>query len=127
MALAFTTATRADCVRRQVGAVLIMPDRTLAASGYNGAPSGDTGCMSGGCPRATSTDPPYSSYDTGPTSCVAIHAELNCLLRASWAEQKHATIYCTDRPCDACLRIIRASGVDRVVWARPESGEWNRN
>lgn len=116
LALAATVALRADCSRRRVGAVLMTPDHSIVATGYNGAPPGERGCLAGGCPRATSEVAPGSSYDTGPGACIAIHAEQNALLRASWAEQQDATLYITDEPCEGCWRIIRASPVSRVVW-----------
>lgn len=115
LGLAEAVATRADCSRRQVGAVLLTPDRTVVATGYNGAASGERGCLAGGCPRAYSTVAPGSSYDTGPGACVAIHAEQNALLRASWAAQAAATLYVTQQPCVGCHRMILASRVARVV------------
>jgi dCMP deaminase len=121
LSLAAAVAIRADCSRRQVGAVLMTPDNTVVATGYNGAPPGAKGCLAGGCPRAASDAAPGSSYDTGPGTCIAIHAEINALLRASWAEQKWATLYITDAPCDGCWRIIKGSQVARVVWPEGEA------
>lgn len=115
LAIARTVAERADCSRRRVGAVLMAPDHTIVATGYNGAAPGEVGCLAGGCPRASSNVAPTSSYDSGPGTCIAIHAEQNALLRASWAEQQGATLYGTDEPCAGCLRTIKGSGVARVV------------
>jgi dCMP deaminase len=121
LGLAHAVATRADCSRRKVGAVLMTRDHTVVATGYNGAPPRARGCLQGGCPRAHSDVPPGSSYDTGPGSCIAIHAEQNALLRASWDEQAGSTLYITDAPCDGCWRLIRGSRVARVVWPGGEA------
>lgn len=61
--LARATAQRADCSRRQVGAVLMRPDHTIVATGYNGAAPGFPGCLIGACPRAQSDVEPGSSYE----------------------------------------------------------------
>lgn len=92
------------------------PDHSIVATGYNGSPPGHPSCLAGACPRAESGVLPGSSYDTGPGACIAVHAEQNALLRASWHEQKDATLYSTYEPCDGCWKIINASPVSRVVW-----------
>jgi dCMP deaminase len=69
----------------------------------------------GACPRARSDVAPGSSYDTGSGSCIAIHAEANALLYADRDKCEGATIYCTDEPCDGCLRLIVGAGVTRVM------------
>lgn len=102
-----------------MGAVIMTPDHSLVAEGYNGAAPGKVGCLAGGCPRGQlgfEACPPGSSYDTGAGSCIAIHAEQNALLRASWAEQRGATMYVTDEPCVGCWRTIGGSNLHRVVW-----------
>lgn len=115
LALAETVSLRADCTRRQVGAVIMDPEHRLVAEGYNGAPSGETGCIAGGCPRSLSGVEPGSSYDTGAGACIALHAEQNALLRASWDEMMDSTLYITDDPCDGCWRMIRGTPITRVV------------
>ena len=114
--LARAVSLRADCSRRQVGAVLMRPDHTIVATGYNGAAKGERGCLSGGCPRSSSDVEPGSSYDSGPGRCIAIHAEQNALLRASWDEMAESTLYVTHEPCSGCSRTIAGSPVVRVVW-----------
>lgn len=119
--IAYDVATRADCTRRQIGAVLVKGNRIFAA-GYNGAPSGDPGCLTdGACPRGNSDVPHQSSYDTGPGSCIALHAEQNCIIYSSREQSQGATLYCTDVPCDGCVRMIRGAGILRVV--TPEGSE----
>lgn len=122
--LAQTVALRADCTRRRVGAVLMKADHSIVGTGYNGAPSGRPGCLSAGaCPRGQSDVAPGSSYDTGAGSCIAVHAEQNVLLRASWADQEGSTLFITDRPCDGCLRMLEGSNIARAIWP---GGTWTR-
>ena len=117
MTLAKAYATRADCSRRKVGAVVIGPDGFERGGGYNGAPVGEPGCLSAGaCPRAHSDVPEGSSYDTGPGRCISIHAEINAVLSAGGRDGcKGATMYVTADPCDGCAPIIRQAGIVRVV------------
>jgi dCMP deaminase len=109
--IARAVATRADCFRRQVGAVVVKNQR-IVGTGYNGAPAGEAGCVS--CPRRLSTVAPGSSYDTGAGQCVAIHAEANALLYTDREDLVGATIYVTSPPCDGCRRLIRGAGVTAI-------------
>jgi len=117
--LADAVSLRADCTRRQVGAVIMTPDHSVVATGYNGAPAGVSGCLSAGaCPRGQMSPEqvaPGSSYDTGPGACISIHAEINAIIRASWDQMKDATLYVTDQPCDGCARIIAGTPIGRIV------------
>lgn len=122
--IAKTVALRADCSRRKVGAIIVRPDRTIVATGYNGSPSGGPSCLAGECPRGRMSKTevvPGSSYDSGAGSCVALHAEQNALLRASWDEMQDSTLYCTDEPCVGCARMIAGTPIARVVWPEGES------
>lgn len=122
LALAKTVALRADCSRRQVGAVLMTPDHAIVATGYNGAPSGAPGCLTAGaCPRGLSDVLPGSSYDTGAGACIALHAEQNALLRASREDQFGSTLYITDEPCEGCRRMIAGTPIAWAIWP---GGTW---
>jgi dCMP deaminase len=116
--IAKAVARRADCTRRQIGAVIVQRNR-IVATGYNGAAAGQPGCgTDGACPRGQLSYQQVSlgsSYDTGPGSCISIHAEANALLYADRSKCEGATIYCTDEPCGGCLRLIAGSGIDRIV------------
>lgn len=114
-------AARADCSRRQVGAVLVDQQGRVRGTGYNGSRPKGPSCLAGECPRGASGVAPGSSYDTGAGACVAIHAELNLMLYTSPDERQDGTIYITDEPCDGCLRILQGSGVSRIVWP---AGRW---
>lgn len=113
LAIAEAVSGRADCSRRRVGAVLVRENR-IVSTGYNGAPAGEIGCLAGGCPRARSDVAPDSSYDSGPGSCIAIHAEANALLYAGRDRCVGATLYVTAAPCPGCSKLIRAAGVNKV-------------
>ena len=140
LGVADAVPARGDCTRRQVGFVLVDPEtKDIIETGYNGAPKGMPGCLSAGaCPRGRhyqeasmvyedgfcacgNTWPcdeavaPGSSYDTGPGTCLALHAEQNGCIRAG-RRARGAWGYCTDSPCDGCLKLMRGAGVVRVVW-----------
>ena len=131
LALAATVATRADCTRRQVGAVLMDGGHRIVATGYNGAPAGEKGCLTAGaCPRGRSDVPGYddprggSSYDIGPGACIALHAEQNVIIRASHDEMLGATLYVTHEPCPGCFRMLMGTPIQRIIvpgWT------WDRN
>lgn len=117
LGIAAAVATRADCSRRQVGAILLNAQREIRATGYNGAPSGDPGCLTANaCPRGRSDVEPGSSYDTGAGACIALHAEQNAVLQASREDQRDGILYVTHKPCDACWRMIRGTPLRAVVY-----------
>lgn len=118
LGIATAVAARADCSRRQVGAVVVKNNR-IVSTGYNAAPPGGPSCLAGECPRgqmSTTEIVPGSSYDTGSGSCIALHAEQNALLFCSADEAHGSTLYITCEPCDGCSRMIQGSGVVRVVY-----------
>lgn len=120
LGIAKAVAARGECTRSQVGAVLVK-DKRIRSTGYNGAPAGALSCLKGACPRATSNAiPGVSSYDDPATACIAIHAEANALLFASKDDCTGATLYITRAPCSGCERLIAGSGVERVVWPDSE-------
>ena len=113
MGIARAVAARSDCTRDKVGAVVVK-DRRIRATGYNGAPSGSPGCAT--CPRRTSGATPGSNYD----NCVAVHAEANALIYCDRQDLVGATLYVTREPCYACDKLIQAAGVHAVVWPDPK-------
>lgn len=115
LVIAAAVSIRGDCSRRRVGAVIADTDHRIVATGYNGAPPGQRGCLAGACPRARSDVAHGSSYDTGPGACIAVHAEANALLFARQSV-KGCTLYLTDAPCDGCKKLIEAAGIGRVVF-----------
>lgn len=120
LSLAAAASSRSTCVRRKVGAVIVR-DRHIISTGYNGGPSGYPHCDEGGCPRARSDAPMGSNYD----ACVAIHAEANALLFCGPQDRENASIYCTDLPCFGCAKLISNSGITEVVAAGGRYEGWD--
>lgn len=123
MGIAERVADRADCTRRRASAVIVKDNR-IVSTGYNGAPATQPGCLAGSCPRGRlSTDEvaAYSSYDSGPGMCIAVHAEANALLYADRAGTEGSVVYTWSsvgrgEPCMGCWRLIMGAGVARVIW-----------
>jgi dCMP deaminase len=112
--IAEAISKRADCRRRQVGAVLVSEDNLIIAHGYNGTRAGQSGCLSGACPRG------LQSYEQQPGlqnygNCIASHAEANTLLHATQPVQG-LTIYINHEPCPDCQKLMFNAGLHRVVW-----------
>ncbi|HQZ85890.1 MAG: dCMP deaminase [Actinomycetota bacterium] len=117
LGIAHAVAARGECTRRQVGAVIVH-HHSIIATGYNGAPPGWTSCLDGGCPRADSDATPGSGY--ADSKCVAIHAEMNAIVRAGRERCLGATLYTTHEPCEMCMPLVHASGLYAVVWGSPD-------
>lgn len=116
LGIAQAVSTRGDCTRRQVGCVILDARRRAVSIGYNGAPPGAPGCLTdGACPRGRRSHevtPPGAAYD----DCVALHAEQNALIWADPLRLQGAVVYVSTAPCEWCLKLLRGSGVSRVVW-----------
>lgn len=114
LGIARAVAARADCKRAQHGAVVVKNKR-IVATGYNGSPAGEPGCLTDdACPRADSDVPSLSGYD----NCISVHAEANALLYGDRQQMLGGTIYVTGKPCSWCQRLIDAAGVERVVYPK---------
>jgi len=106
-------ARRSTCLRRQVGAVVVK-DRNILASGYNGVPTGITHCAETGCLRVKLNVPSGERHEL----CRGLHAEQNAIIQAA----KHgtnidgATLYSTTMPCIICAKMIINAGIRRVVY-----------
>lgn len=107
---------RSSCLRRQVAAVIVH-ERRLIATGYNGTPAGVKNCDAGGCPRCASAAP--SGDQLG--DCICSHAEENAILQAAryGVALKDAVLYCTDSPCLLCAKMILTAGIREVVYEQP--------
>jgi len=106
-------AKRSTCLRRQVGAVLVK-DRNILATGYNGSPSGVPHCLDVGCLREKLGVPSGVRHEL----CRGLHAEQNAIIQAA----KHgtnidgATLYCNTMPCIICTKMVINAGIKRVVY-----------
>jgi dCMP deaminase len=112
LGIARAVAARAECSRRQVGAVIVR-DQSIMSTGFNGAPPGEPSCLDGACPRALSGVAPGTGYAS--SGCVAVHAEANAIIRAGRERCLGATLYVTSECCDLCAPLVRAAGITRVV------------
>lgn len=122
--IAETVSLRADCRRRQHGAVVVKNNQ-IVATGYNGAAAGTPGCLEGACPRGLlgyDVVKEFTNYDAGAGRCISTHAEINALLRAGFDRTNGATIYITGEPCPTCWKTILAAGVAKAVWKHPTTG-----
>lgn len=107
-------ATWSSCLRRQVGAIIVR-DKRIIATGYNGAPSGVENCVEKGeCLR----NKLHVESGTHAELCYATHAEQNAIVQASklGISIEGATLYCTHQPCVICCKLIINSGIKRVVY-----------
>ena len=113
MEIARVAASRSNCCRRHVAAVVVK-DRRIISTGYNGTPRGITNCCDGGCPRCKSDTP--SGEDLG--SCLCSPAEENAITQAAYhgISIKDSTIYTTYSPCLLCAKMIINSGIIEVVY-----------
>lgn len=123
MEMADIVKTRATCLRRQVGAVIVL-DRRILASGYNGAPSGLKHCEETGCLREQLGIPSGERHEL----CRGLHAEQNAIIQASLHGVKiaGATIYVTLQPCAVCAKMIINAGIKRLVYKGDYADELSR-
>ena len=111
MSIAFQVAERSTCLSQKVGAIVVR-DREIIATGYNGTPSGEDHCIDiGKCVNGE------SECKGSVVPSPAVHAEMNAIAQA--AKHGHvtngATLYCTHPPCQNCSKLIKAAGIVRVV------------
>jgi dCMP deaminase len=108
-------ASRSTCTRRQVGALLVK-ERCILATGYNGVPSGITHCDVTGCLREQLKVPSGERHEL----CRGLHAEQNAIIQAArhGVNISAATLYCTDSPCIICSKMLINAGVLEVVYGR---------
>jgi dCMP deaminase len=113
MKMSEVAATRSNCMKRQVGAVLAR-DKRIISTGYNGTPRGTRNCCDGGCPRCNS----HAAPGTRLEECLCSHAEENSITQAAYhgASVKDSTIYTTFSPCLMCSKMIINSGIIEVVY-----------
>jgi dCMP deaminase len=123
MTIALAVRRRADCVGRKVGAIIVR-DRHIVSTGYNGTPEGMPNCSEGGCRRCA--DRVRYPSGTGYDLCICVHAEQNALLAAArfGIAVEGSTIYTTMRPCFGCTKELLQARVHAVRylhdWAHPD-------
>ncbi len=124
--IAKVVSTRATCLRRRYGAVLVK-DKVIISTGYNGSPRGVVNCIDTGvCARKELNIPSGERYEL----CEAVHAEQNAIVNAPPERMKDATIYVAGfeedntfadgRPCKLCDRMIKNAQIKRVLYLRKD-------
>ncbi|KAK6505021.1 Deoxycytidine monophosphate (dCMP) deaminase [Arthrobotrys musiformis] len=117
MQLANLAAQRSNCMKRRVGCVLVREKRVIS-TGYNGTPRGLTNCNNGGCVRCNSA----SAGGSGLSTCLCLHAEENALLEAGRERiGKGSILYCDTCPCLTCSVKIAQVGISEVVYSQAYS------
>ena len=120
MTLADEVATRSTCLRRSVGA-LIVKDRRILATGYNGVPSGLRHCSETGCLRPQLNVPSGQRHEI----CRGLHAEQNAIIQAAryGIDISGACIYITTQPCVVCAKMLINAGISEIVYKNPYPDE----
>jgi len=121
--IAHIIAKRSTCKRRQVGA-LIIKDRRILATGYNGPPSGIAHCADVGCMREQLKIPAGERHEL----CRGLHAEQNAIIQASLygVGVKDSVLYCTHQPCIICTKMIINAGIREVKFVHGYPDELSR-
>jgi dCMP deaminase len=123
MQIARDVGTRSTCLRRHVSAVIVR-DKRILSTGYNGAPRGVAHCEEVGCLREKLGIPSGQRQEI----CRGLHAEQNAIIQAALhgVSIEGATIYCTHQPCITCAKMIINAGIVRVVCANAYPDEFSR-
>lgn len=113
MDMANLVSSRSTCIRRRVGAVIVKDKRVLS-TGYNGSPKGTRHCEDLGCIREQMNIPSGTRHEL----CRGVHAEQNAVAQAAYfgVSVKGATIYTTTYPCSMCAKILINAGIKEIVY-----------
>jgi len=113
MEIAEVVATRSTCIRRRVGAILVK-DKRILATGYNGAPAGIRHCAEAGCLRERMEVPSGERHEL----CRGLHAEQNAIIQCALhgVNLQGATLYSTTQPCVLCSKMLINAGIKTIVF-----------
>lgn len=113
MGITNLVASRSTCLRRKVGAVLVKEKRILS-SGYNGAPANVPHCRETGCLREQLNVPSGEKHEL----CRGVHAEQNAIIQAAFhgVSVNDSVLYCTNQPCSICAKMIINAGIKTVYF-----------
>jgi dCMP deaminase len=113
MDIAKVVASRSNCMKRKVAAIIVK-DKRVISTGYNGTPRGTRNCNEGGCPRCNNLAVSGTALD----ECLCSHGEENAIVQASYhgVSLKDAIIYTTFAPCLQCAKMIINSGIREVIY-----------
>lgn len=121
MEMAKLAAKRASCLRRKVGAVLVK-DKKVLATGYNGAPKDIVHCDLTGCLREKLEIASGQRHEI----CRGVHAEQNLVAQAALhgVKTEKSTVYCTHQPCIICTKILINAGVEKIYYQNSYSDKF---
>jgi dCMP deaminase len=113
MGITRMVAKRSTCLRRSVGAILVK-DKRILATGYNGAPAGLKHCAEVGCLRENTSIPSGTRHEL----CRGLHAEQNAIIQAAYhgISINGAVLYCTNKPCVICSKMIINAGIKKIYY-----------
>lgn len=113
MKMAHLVKERSTCTRRHVGAIIVK-DRHVLTTGYNGNPKGMKHCSEIGCLRKELNVPSGERHEL----CTGLHAEQNAIIQAALfgVSIKDATLYCTNAPCSVCAKMLINAGIKEIVY-----------
>lgn len=117
-------ASRSTCLRRQVGAVLVK-DKHILATGYNGTPAGISHCEQTGCLREKLKVPSGERHEL----CRGLHAEQNAIIQAAkhGVDISSSILYCTDSPCIICSKMLINAGIEQIIYLRGYPDQLSRD
>ena len=113
MDIAALVAKRSTCLRRAVGSIIVK-DKRILTTGYNGAPTGIKHCIETGCLREKLNVPSGEKHEL----CRGIHAEQNAIIQAALhgISIKGGTLFCTNQPCLICAKMIINAGIKKICY-----------
>jgi dCMP deaminase len=113
MEMAYVVSKRSTCLRRKVGAILVK-DKHILSTGYNGAPKGLKHCSEIGCQREKYNIPSGERHEI----CRGLHAEQNAIIQSAvfGVSIKGSILYCTNTPCVVCAKMLINAGVIEIVF-----------
>jgi dCMP deaminase len=113
MTITRVVSNRSTCLRRHVGAILVK-DKRILATGYNGAPAGLRHCAEVGCLRHDSSIPSGMRHEL----CRGLHAEQNAIIQAAYhgIRISGAMLFCTNKPCVICSKMVINAGIEKIYY-----------
>jgi dCMP deaminase len=113
MSMAYLVSSRSTCIRRKVGAIIVK-DKHILSTGYNGSPKGTRHCEELGCIREQLKIPSGTRHEL----CRGVHAEQNAVAQAAYfgVSVNGGIVYCTTFPCSMCAKILINSGITEIVY-----------
>ena len=116
MDIAMLVARRSTCLRRAVGAIIVK-DKRILSTGYNGAPTGVRHCVEVGCLREKLGIESGKMHEL----CRGIHAEQNAIIQAAYH------VFCTNLPCSICAKMIINAGIDKIYYRSGYADELSKD